>query len=187
MSNFSKTLFCAGFGGQGVMVLGQLVAYGGIEEGRYVSWLPSYGPEMRGGTANCAVTVSDSEIGSPFISTSDVVIALNQPSLEKYEQTVKSDGILLYNEDLCQYKPTRSDIKVYPIKATQIAESVKNPRSVNVVLLGALIALSDYISNDTAKSTIAAKLGARKPEFLESNLAAYELGRKAAIELKKNQ
>lgn len=184
MANFLRTLFCAGFGGQGVMVLGQLVAYGGISEGRFVSWLPSYGPEMRGGTANCGVTVSDAEISSPFVTASDVVIALNQPSLEKYEMAVKPNGILIYNEDIATYKPKRTDIKVIPIHATQIADDVKNPRAVNVVMLGALIAVSDYISNDTAKQTITEKLGARKPQFLKSNLEAYELGRKAALEFK---
>lgn len=181
MGTFLKTLFCAGFGGQGVMVLGQLVAYGGIEEGRYVSWLPSYGPEMRGGTANCSVTISDAEIGSPFISASDVVIALNQPSIEKYEKNVKPGGTLIYNADIVKYNPTRDDIKVVAIPATQIAERVNNPRSVNVVMLGALIAVSDYITDETARATIAAKLGAIKPQFLESNLKAYELGREAVL------
>lgn len=184
MTNFLRTLFCAGFGGQGVMVLGQLVAYGGIKEGRYVSWLPSYGPEMRGGTANCGVTVSDAEISSPFVSASDVVVALNQPSLDKYELAVKPGGILIYNDDIATYKPTRNDIKVVPIHATQIAETVENSRAVNVVMLGALIAVSEYISDDTAKITITEKLGARKPQFLESNLKAYELGRKAGLEFK---
>lgn len=89
MTTFTRTLFCAGFGGQGVMVLGQLVAYGAIEEGRHVTWLPSYGPEMRGGTANCGVTISDGEISSPFVTRADVVVVLNQPSLDKYEPTVK--------------------------------------------------------------------------------------------------
>ncbi|MEG1641961.1 MAG: 2-oxoacid:acceptor oxidoreductase family protein [Synergistaceae bacterium] len=181
MSNFTRTLFCAGFGGQGVMVLGQLVAYAGIKEGRYVSWLPSYGPEMRGGTANCGVTVSDKEISSPFVVQSDIVVVLNQPSLDKYESFVSPGGILIYNQDLAEYPKPRTDIKIVPISATKLSESVNNPRALNVVLLGAIVALSDVIENETAKEIIKEKLGARKPEYLESNLKAYELGREAGL------
>ena len=181
MADFTRTLFCAGFGGQGVMVLGQLVAYGGIKEGRYVSWLPSYGPEMRGGTANCGVTVSDAEISSPFVVKADVVVTLNQPSLDKYESTVKPGGILIFNEDMSTYTPTRSDIKVIPVHATQLAASVGNERALNVVLLGTVIAVMDFISDETAKAIIREKLGSRKPQFLESNLKAYELGREVGL------
>jgi 2-oxoglutarate ferredoxin oxidoreductase subunit gamma len=185
MSNYTRTLFCAGFGGQGVMVLGQLVAYGAIKEGKYVTWLPSYGPEMRGGTANCGVTVSDIEIGSPFVTRPDVVVALNQPSLDKYEKSVKSGGTLIYNSDMAKYTPTRDDITVIRVGASQIAGDLGNERAVNVVILGVVIAISDFISDETAREIIKQKLGARKPEFLESNMKAYDLGRE--IGLSKNK
>ena len=181
MSNYTRTLFCAGFGGQGVMVLGQLVAYGAIKEGKYVTWLPSYGPEMRGGTANCGVTVSDIEIGSPFVTRPDVVVALNQPSLDKYEKSVKSGGTLIYNSDMAKYTPTRDDITVIRVGASQIAGDLGNERAVNVVILGVVIAISDFISDDTAREIIKQKLGARKPEFLESNMKAYDLGREIGL------
>jgi 2-oxoglutarate ferredoxin oxidoreductase subunit gamma len=167
------------------MVLGQLVAYGAIKEGKYVTWLPSYGPEMRGGTANCGVTVSDREIGSPFVTRPDVVVALNQPSLDKYEKSVKSGGTLIYNSDMAKYTPTRDDIKVIRVGASQIAGDLGNERAVNVVILGVVIAISDFISDDTAREIIKQKLGARKPEFLESNMKAYDLGRE--IGLSKNK
>ena len=184
MENFTRTLFCAGFGGQGVMVLGQLVGYAGIKEGRYVSWLPSYGPEMRGGTANCGVTVSNQEISSPFVVSSDLVVVLNQPSLDKYESSVKPGGVLIYNVDMATYTGTRTDITVIPVHATELSESVNNPRALNVVLLGVIVAVSDIIGNETAKEIIREKLGKRKPQFLESNLQAYELGREAGLALK---
>ncbi len=183
MSDHTRTLFCAGFGGQGVMVLGQLVAYGAIKEGKFVTWLPSYGPEMRGGTANCGVTVSDREIGSPFVTGADVVVALNQPSLDKYEKNVKPGGVLIYNSDLAKYSPTRHDIKAVAAEASRIAGTLGNDRAVNVIVLGIVIAMSDFISDETAREIIKEKLGARKPEFLESNIRAYEEGRKIGLSL----
>ena len=187
MTTFTRTLFCAGFGGQGVMVLGQLVAYGAIEEGRHVTWLPSYGPEMRGGTANCGVTISDGEISSPFVTRADVVVVLNQPSLDKYEPTVKKGGILIYNEDMASYHAARDDIRVIPVHAARIAESVGNERALNVVLLGVLTAVSDFIADEPARNVIREKLGAKKPQFLESNLKAYEAGKELAKSLTAKQ
>ncbi|HPX02992.1 MAG TPA: 2-oxoacid:acceptor oxidoreductase family protein [Synergistaceae bacterium] len=181
MSDQTRTLFCAGFGGQGVMVLGQLVAYGAMKEGKFVTWLPSYGPEMRGGTANCGVTVSSRPIGSPFVASADVVVALNQPSLDKYEASVKTGGFLIYNSDMAKYTPTRDDIRVIPVNASQIAGNIGNEKAVNVILLGVVIAISDLISDDTAREIIKQKLGSRKPEFLESNMKAYEEGRKIGL------
>lgn len=181
MSDYTRTLFCAGFGGQGVMVLGQLVAYGAISEGKFVTWLPSYGPEMRGGTANCGVTVSDREIGSPFVGRADVVVALNQPSLDKYEKVVRPDGVLIYNSNMAEYVPSRKDIRVIPIGASLVARELGNERAVNVIILGVITAISDFISDDTARKVIKEKLGAKKPELLESNLKAYERGRKIGL------
>lgn len=180
MASFSRTLFCAGFGGQGVMVLGQLVAYAGIDEGRFVTWMPSYGPEMRGGTANCTVVVSDAEIGSPFVSKADVVITFNQPSLDKYESIVKPGGTLIYNSDISTYDKPRGDINVIAVPASSLAHEVGNDKALNIVMLGALVELSDVIGDETAVKVIREKLGAKKPQYLESNLKAFEQGRKAA-------
>lgn len=180
MAAFSRTLFCAGFGGQGVMVLGQLVAYAGIDEGRFVTWMPSYGPEMRGGTANCTVVVSDAEIGSPFVSKADIVITFNQPSLDKYESIVKPGGTLIYNSDISKYDKPRGDINVIAVPASGLAHDVGNDKALNIVMLGALVELSDVIGGETAVKVIREKLGAKKPQYLESNLKAFEEGRKAA-------
>lgn len=177
MTRCIRTVFCAGFGGQGVMVLGQMIAYAGMSEGRYVTWLPSYGPEMRGGTANCSVVVSDAEIGSPFVAKADVVIAFNQPSLDKYEQTVKPGGILIYNNDIANYHQPREDIKVLPVPASRLAGEARNEKALNVVMLGALVKAIDVIKEETAVEIIRKKLGAEKPQWIEHNLLAYEKGK----------
>ena len=181
MHSFERKFFGCGFGGQGVMVLGQLLAYGGIHENRHATWLPSYGPEMRGGTANCSVVVSDDEVSSPFVNQADVVAALNQPSIEKFECNVKKDGFLVYNTDIIVYRPTRDDIKVVPLHANELAREAGSEKVMNVVVLGAVVAVCDLISHETALSVIREKLGKKKPEFLEMNLKAYELGRKAGL------
>ena len=162
------------------MVLGQLLAYGGISEGRYATWLPSYGPEMRGGTANCTVVISDQEINAPMVSRADLVAALNQPSIDKFESHVRPGGILVYNNDIITYSPKRNDIFVYPVGANSIAERAWSEKALNVALLGAIVAISDFISDATAVNMIRDKLGKRKPEFLEINLNAYEYGKKEA-------
>ena len=174
---FEKSLIAAGFGGQGLMVLGQLVAYAGIAEGRYVSWIPSYGPEMRGGTANCCVIVSDDEIGAPVVSDADAVVVMNQPSLTKFKDAVKPGGILLYNSDLIKLGDVRPDIKVLSIPANAIANEAGSDKVANIVMLGALVTASEIVGDKTCEETIKAKLGAKKPEFLPMNLVAYERGK----------
>jgi len=115
------------------------------------------------------------------VTKPDVVVALNQPSLDKYEKSVKPGGVLIYNSDMAKYTPTRDDIKVIPVEASKIAGNLGNERAVNIVILGVVIAISDFISDDTAREIIKQKLGARKPEFLESNMKAYDLGRKTGL------
>ena len=178
MHGFERKFFGCGFGGQGVMVLGQLLAYGGIHEKRHATWLPSYGPEMRGGTANCSVVVSDDEVASPFVTQADLVAALNQPSIDKFESYVKPGGILVYNKDIIEYRPKRDDIRVVPVSANKLAAEAGSEKVLNIVILGAVVAVSDLITHETALSVIRDKLGKKKPEFLEMNLKAYELGRK---------
>ena len=174
---FEMSLIAAGFGGQGLMVLGQLVAYTGIEEGRFVSWIPSYGPEMRGGTANCCVIVSSEEIGAPVVSVADAVVVMNQPSFEKFKNEVKPNGILIYNSDLIQADGVRSDIQAIPVNANTIAMKEGSDKVANIVMLGALVAASGIVDDKICVETLKEKLGKKKPEFLPMNLKAYEAGK----------
>ena len=128
----------AGFGGQGVILAGKILALAGMSEDKYVSHIPSYGAEMRGGTANCSVIVSDEEVASPVIEKPDVVVALNKPSMIKFEQQLKPNGILIYNSSLIDVKPSRNDIKVISLPCGDICEKTNNPRGTNMVALGCL-------------------------------------------------
>ena len=184
MSSFLRTFFGCGFGGQGVMVLGQLLSYAGIEEDRQVTWLPSYGPEMRGGTAHCSVIISDTAISSPFVTHADLDVALNQPSVDKYFSFVKPGGVLLYNSDMAICHGDPKDAHVFAIPGNTMAEKAKNPKAVNIVFLGVIAAMCDFIRDETAQSVIREKLGAKKPQFLESNLTAYKMGFDLGISLK---
>jgi len=116
----------AGFGGQGVMLMGQLLTYAGMLDGKQVSWMPSYGPEMRGGTANCTVIIADEEVGSPLVTSPDAVVALNLPSLDKFEDIVKPGGLLIYNSSLINRPPTRTDIRIIAVEANDIAQGLVN-------------------------------------------------------------
>jgi len=174
---FEMSLIAAGFGGQGLMVLGQLVAYTGIEEGRYVSWIPSYGPEMRGGTANCCVIVSSDEIGAPVVATADVIVVMNQPSFEKFKNDVKPGGILLYNSDLIKAEGTRSDIRVISVPANTIAQGAGSDKVANIAMLGAAVAASGIVDDKACIEILKEKLGKKKPEFLPMNLDTYEKGK----------
>jgi 2-oxoglutarate ferredoxin oxidoreductase subunit gamma len=175
--NFEMSLIAAGFGGQGLMVLGQLVAYTGIEEGRYVSWIPSYGPEMRGGTANCCVIVSSEEIGAPVVSVADVIVVMNQPSFDKFKNDVKPGGVLLYNSDLVRAEGTRPDIRLVAVPAIAIARDAGSEKVANIVMLGATVAASKIVGDKACVETIKEKLGKKKPEFLPMNLDTYEKGK----------
>lgn len=134
-----KELIIAGFGGQGVMLMGQLIAYGAIYEGLEVSFFPSYGPEMRGGTANCTVVISDQRIGSPIRDRFSVLMAMNQASLDKFETSVRPDGVIAFNQTLVSSPPKRSDIRSIPIPANRIAMEMGDPQVANMVAVGGLI------------------------------------------------
>ncbi len=134
-----KEMLIAGFGGQGIMLMGQLIAYGAIYEGLEVSFFPSYGPEMRGGTANCTVVISDERIGSPIRNRFTVLMAMNQASLDKFENRVKPNGMVAYNETLISKPPKRTDIQALPIPANQIAADIGNPQVANMAAIGGLI------------------------------------------------
>lgn len=177
MSNqFYMDLLAAGFGGQGIMMLGQLIAYSGIHQGRYVTWIPAYGPEMRGGTANCSCVVSSQEIGSPVVGQADVVVVMNQPSLDKFEPRVKPGGFLLYDSDLVKYETPREDITVIPVPAKIIAHELGSEKVANIVMLGAIVKATGIVSESDCLDTIKEKLGAKKPKFLPMNLDAFDKG-----------
>lgn len=145
-------IIIAGFGGQGVLVLGQLITYAGMIEDKAVSWFPSYGPEQRGGTCNCSVVVSEEEIGSPLVSKPTVAIVMNAPSMERFEPTVAPGGLIIYNSTLISQKPQRSDVRVVAVPANEIADELGNTRVANMVLLGSFIEATRLIEIRACKS-----------------------------------
>lgn len=170
----------AGFGGQGMLLIGKFLAMACMMDGKHVSWLPSYGPEMRGGTANCSVIVSDQPVASPLVDKADVVIAMNRPSLDKFESHVKPGGTLVINSSIIDRKAERTDVNVVYCDANKIAESVGNPKGANVAILGALLEKSPVCSVDTMVEAIRIELGAKKAKFLEGNKKALVAGMEAA-------
>lgn len=170
----------AGFGGQGMLLIGKFLAMACMMDGKHVSWLPSYGPEMRGGTANCSVIVSDQPVASPLVDKADVVIAMNRPSLDKFESYVKPGGTLVINSSIIDRKAERTDVNVVYCDANKIAESVGNPKGANVAILGALLEKSPVCSVDTMVEAIRIELGEKKVKFLEGNKKALVAGMEAA-------
>ncbi|MCD8511482.1 MAG: 2-oxoacid:acceptor oxidoreductase family protein [Bacillus sp. (in: Bacteria)] len=168
----------AGFGGQGVMSMGQLLAYAGMNSGKEVSWMPSYGPEQRGGTANVSVVISDKEIGSPVVSTPSVLIALNNPSFEKFEPLVKENGIVLVNGDLVEATSNRKDIEFYSIEANKLAEELGNNRVAGMILLGAFIEKTGILTKDSLIHALTHVLGKNKAHLIEVNERALMTGEK---------
>lgn len=167
----------AGFGGQGVMLMGQLIAYSGMYEGKNVSWFPSYGPEMRGGTANCSVVVSDDPVGSPVISEPAVLVAMNRPSLEAFENTLKPGGTLFYNSSLIDIQPKRTDIKVVAIPANDIATELGNSKVANMVVVGAILKETGIVHLETVMNVLLEKvLTGKKQSLAGVNRAALEKG-----------
>lgn len=166
----------AGFGGQGVMLMGQLMAYSGMYEGKQVSWFPSYGPEMRGGTANCSVVVSEEPVGSPVISEADVLVAMNRPSMEKFEGTLKPGGVLFYNSSLIEVKPKRTDIKVFAIPANDIATEIGNSKVANMVVMGAILKVTGIVGLETVMSVLKKTMTGKKQDLLPINRSALEKG-----------
>jgi len=171
-----QEVIVSGFGGQGVLFAGQLLAYTGMDEGKAVTWIPSYGPEMRGGTANCTVVISDEEIGSPFVKNPTAVIAMNLPSLDKYEPLVEKGGTLVVNTSMVNRKVERKDINVVSIPANDIAEALGSKRSVNMVMLGALLANLDLLSIEAVETALEGHLPERHKKFLAGNKAALRKG-----------
>ncbi|MDK2784365.1 MAG: 2-oxoglutarate ferredoxin oxidoreductase subunit gamma [Bacillota bacterium] len=167
----------AGFGGQGVLLMGQLIAYAALYEGKKVSWIPSYGPEMRGGTANCTVVVSDREIGSPVVTRPSCVVAMNLPSLDKFEDKVKPGGVLVINSSMINREPRRTDITVIKVPATATATELGNQRVANMVALGAVVEATRVVSVEGLVETLRKKLPAHHQDLLPLNQKAIEVGR----------
>ncbi|RPJ59333.1 MAG: 2-oxoacid:ferredoxin oxidoreductase subunit gamma, partial [Acidobacteria bacterium] len=171
----------AGFGGQGVMLIGKILAHAGMNDGKEVSWLPSYGPEMRGGTSNCTVVVSDEPVGSPLVYAPSAVIAMNEPSLAKFEPRVKPGGLLLVNSCLVRSEVGRRDIHTLRIPANDVAAAVGNPRAANMAALGAYVAATGVTSLDTVEAVIR-KMLSNRPATVESNLEALRRGHRLALQ-----
>ncbi len=169
-------IIIAGFGGQGILFTGKLMAYQGMIAGRYVSWLPSYGPEVRGGTCNCSVIVSDEPIGSPIIDNPDIVIAMNRPSLDKYEPTVAKGGKLFIESSLIDRKAERDDINVYYIPAAEIASENGDNRLGNMVIHGSVMSKSDCFPFDSVKAAIEKVISARHRDLLDINMKMLGAG-----------
>ncbi|MEA5152419.1 MAG: 2-oxoacid:acceptor oxidoreductase family protein [Oscillospiraceae bacterium] len=176
----TKQFIFAGFGGQGMLLIGKFLAMACMLDGKHVSWLPSYGPEMRGGTANCSVIVSDEDVASPMVDKADVIVAMNLPSLDKFESYVKPGGVLVINSSIIERKSTRDDVTVVYCDANKIAETINNPKGANVAILGAMMAKADIVSVDKMVEAIRIELGEKKLRFLEGNKKALVAGMEAA-------
>ncbi len=175
MSKTTKILI-AGFGGQGVLFTGKAIAYTGLKCGMEVSWLPSYGPEMRGGTANCSVTLSDIQIGSPIVDKPDLLIAMNLPSLEKYYNETEANGTIIYDSSLVNKENTRDDIKVFGVPATKLASDNGLEGLANMIILGKAIKETSVLTLDQVKTSLAQMIPAKKAELLDKNIKAMEIG-----------
>jgi 2-oxoglutarate ferredoxin oxidoreductase subunit gamma len=166
----------AGFGGQGVLFIGKVMAYAALSEGLQVTWFPSYGPEMRGGTANCTIVISDEEIGSPQVQHPRAIIVMNQPSLDKYEDMVAPDGYLVINTSMVNRKATRTDIHVLEIPGIELAEELGDKRLANTIILGALNEKAKFLKKESVIKGLEESLSHGKQNLIEANKKALQKG-----------
>ncbi len=176
-----EEIIFAGFGGQGVLFGGQLLAYTALAEGKHVTWIPSYGPEMRGGTANCTVVVSDEPIGSPVCARPSIAVVFNNPSLQKYEDLVMPGGLLIVNASMIVNQPDRDDITLVMLPATTAATELGEGKVTNMIMMGALLAHTPLVAVETMRDVLVEKLGERKAHLVEANMRALEKGRKLGL------
>lgn len=176
-------IIIAGFGGQGVLSLGQMLAYAALMEGKETSWMPSYGPEMRGGTANCIVIISDKKISSPIISKFDSAIILNQPSLEKFEKAVKPGGFIFYEESTVLEPPTRKDIESFKVNAIEEANLMEKKQVANMIMLGAFLEVKQLLKSESILKALAKVLPERHHHLIPLNEAALSKGREIISKL----
>ena len=169
----------SGFGGQGILFAGKFVAYKGLTDGKQVSWLPSYGPEMRGGTASCSVIVSDEPVGSPIVSKPDVLIAMNLPSLDKFESTVAPGGIIFMDSTLIDRDVARTDVTVYKVPATRLAGENNMPTLANMILLGKILSVLGEDAPESIDAALKKVISAKRADMMEVNLRALQLGAEA--------
>ncbi|MDR2413522.1 MAG: 2-oxoacid:acceptor oxidoreductase family protein [Odoribacteraceae bacterium] len=172
----TEEIIIAGFGGQGVLSMGKILAYSGIMQDQEVAWMPSYGPEMRGGTANVTVILSDARISSPVLTRYDTAIILNQQSMDKFENAVKPGGMLLYDPNGITRPPARDDIAIYKIEATRLAAEAGNPKSFNMIVLGAFLKVKPIVILDNVEKGLAKSLPARHHHLIPVNIEAIQSG-----------
>ncbi len=180
----TNEIIISGFGGQGVLSMGKILAYSGLMEGKEVTWMPAYGPEQRGGTANCTVIVADEEIASPVLSSYDVVIVLNQPSLEKFEPKVKKGGAIIYDSYGIMNPPTRKDIRVYKINAMDTAAQLGMTKVFNMIVLGGLLKVCPMVSIDSVLKGLRKTLPERHWKLIPMNEEAIRKGMEIIEEVK---
>ncbi len=174
-------IIISGFGGQGVLFAGQLLAYAGMDSGRHVTWIPSYGPEMRGGTANCTVIIGDEQIGAPVVARPDVAVVLNRPSFNKYEPLVKPGGLLVINSSIIDARPARADIEWVAVAANDIADRAGSIKMLNMAAVGALLARRPVLPLEAIEAALANHLPPRKAELVPLNIAALRAGYETAL------
>lgn len=166
----------SGFGGQGILFAGKFITYKGLLDGKNVSWLPSYGPEMRGGTASCSVVISDDPVGSPIVSTPDVLVAMNLPSLDRFEDSVAPGGIIFYDSTLIERPVRRTDVTVYPIPATELASKNNMPTLANMILVGKIISVLKEDGEESVARALGKVISAKHADMLEVNRRAMQIG-----------
>ena len=172
----TQEIIIAGFGGQGVLSLGKILAYSGIMQGKEVSWMPSYGPEMRGGTANVMVILSDNPISSPYLKMFDTAIVLNQPSMDKFEPAVKPGGVLIYDPNGITQHPTRTDIDVYQVDGTRLAADMGNKKVFNMIILGSLLKVRPVVKMENVVEGLKKSLPERYHHLIPMNEEAISVG-----------
>ena len=170
----TANILLAGFGGQGILFAGKFLAYSGLYEEKEISWLPSYGPEMRGGTSNCSVIISDSPVGSPIVNNPDVLLVMNMPSLDKFENAVVPGGKIFVDSTLIERKVQRDDVEVFYVPATKMAADAGVPTLANMILVGKIIKETAIVSFDNMDGVLKKVVSARKPELLELNKKALD-------------
>ena len=172
----AKNYLFSGFGGQGILFAGKFLAYKGLIDNKQVSWLPSYGPEMRGGTASCSVIVSDEPVGSPIVSNPDILIAMNLPSFDRYENAVKKGGIIFADSTLIERKAVRDDVTVYYIPATRLASENGMPTLANMIIVGKILKVFDDFNEESVRAALSKVISAKHADMLEVNLKAMQIG-----------
>ena len=182
-----QEIIFSGIGGQGIMLMGQILTQAGLEEGKQVSWIPSYGPEMRGGTAYCSVVISDERIGSPIVVEPTILVVMNLPSLHRFQKDLLPKGTLIINESLAPERSSRKDIQQFVLPMNELADQVGDKKALNFIALGALLAATGVVDPKALQAAVLKMFGkkfAEKPELMEVNQRAFQVGYEAALKQK---